>query len=405
MKTTAAAVIASLLSFFIGTALVFAYSEMFTQYFYDPRMVALAHIFTLGWVSLMIVGVLRQLGPIAFGLRLQATTAVGVAVAVWIPALLLMIIGFATQHYTLAGAATCLLLLAVIVITLVFLIGFRGVRREPPHGHLLAALLYFDAAAILGAWMGLAKGYNVPLPAAFHRVLFAHIHLAGAGWAVLMILAVMSRLFPQPHLRHPVQARIRFVSFNVGLIGFTSGLLLNGSWHPIFGFVLAATCLWYATAFIPILREFAQPSDRSTSFLVASWICLGIVALLGMWFAVTSSTSVFQVQLQFVYGFLYLFGWLSLMILGMLYRIVPTHISKLLTARGITNTGVRRAFIGPKTQTIVLTTMLGGLTVSSSGILLSLGSVFRLGWSLWMIGIAVFVGSLCRLGLAIKRVL
>jgi len=42
----------------------------------------------------------------------------------------------------------------------------------------------------------------------------------------------------------------------------------------------------------------------------------------------------FGIQLQFVYGFVYVFGWLSLMILGMLYRIIPTHISKLLSARG-----------------------------------------------------------------------
>ena len=39
-------------------------------------------------------------------------------------------------------------------------------------------------------------------------------------------------------------------------------------------------------------------------------------------------------QVQFAYGFVYLFGWLTLMILGMQYRIIPTHISKLLTRRG-----------------------------------------------------------------------
>ncbi len=29
-----------------------------------------------------------------------------------------------------------------------------------------------------------------------------------------MIIAVMSRLFPQPHLRHPYHARMRFYAFN-----------------------------------------------------------------------------------------------------------------------------------------------------------------------------------------------
>src|SRR5262249_26699850 len=145
-----------------------------------------------------------------------------------IPALIAMIVGFATLNYAWAGIGTSALFVAVIIITFVLLLGFKGVRKEPPHDHLLAALLYFDAAAILGGWMGLSKAWDVPLPAAFHRVLFAHIHLAGAGWAGMMILAVISRLFPQPHLRHPIQARIRFLAFNAGLVGFSASLLSNG---------------------------------------------------------------------------------------------------------------------------------------------------------------------------------
>lgn len=48
--------------------------------------------------------------------------------------------------------------------------------------------------------------------------------------------------------------------------------------------------------------------------IISSWACLAVVALIGLWLAIVSS---FDVQLQFVYGFLYMFGWLSLMILGM----------------------------------------------------------------------------------------
>jgi hypothetical protein len=117
----------------------------------------------------MIVGVLRQLAPVAFDLKLKGATVIGAAVAVWIPALVSMIIGFATGSYRLAALATSLLFLSVICITAVFLLAFRGVRRELPHKHLFVALLYFDVAALLGASMGLAKGLDLPLPAAFHK--------------------------------------------------------------------------------------------------------------------------------------------------------------------------------------------------------------------------------------------
>jgi hypothetical protein len=100
----------------------------------------------------------------------------------------------------------------------------------------------------------------------FHRVLFAHIHLAGAGWAGMMILAVMSRLFPQPHLRFPIQARFRAIAFHAGLAGLVFGLLTNAEWYPFFGVVLAVARIWYAVAFILVINEFSQKGDRSTLF-------------------------------------------------------------------------------------------------------------------------------------------
>jgi hypothetical protein len=404
MKTTAAAVSVALISFLIGNAWVFISADLFVNYFYEARMVALTHVFTLGWVSLMIVGVLRQLGPVAFGLKLHRPDLIGAAVLLWIPAVAAMVLGFATAQYGMAALGTLLLSALIVVIGAVFLAGFGGVRREPPHDHLLAAILYFVSAAFFGAWMGLAKGFDWTLPAGFHRVLFTHIHLAAAGWAGMMILAVMSRLFPQPHLRAPIQSRVRFAAFNVGLVGLSAGLLSGGGWYPIFGAILAVSCIWYALAFIPVLREFGQPSDRSTAFLVASWTCLIIVALLGIRFTFVSSTTVFSTQLQFVYGFLYMFGWLSLMILGMLYRIIPTHVSKLLNARGVTATGgMRRAFIDPSLQLIVLAALLVGLAVSSAGIAAGSVRVFRIGWASWLAGITGFMAGIVRLGVRLNR--
>ena len=407
MKTTAVSVLAALLSFVIGTVWIFVSADMFVQYFYETRMVALAHVFTLGWVSLMIIGVLRQLGPVAFGLKLNWTPIIGAAVGVWIPSMVAMIVGFATRHYGLAAVGTSLLFIAVISITAIFLLSFRGVRAEMPHWHLLAALLYFDAAVLLGAWMGLAKGWDVALPATFHHILFAHIHLAGAGWAGMMVLAVMSRLFPQPHLRHPLQARIRLMTFHVGLVGLTAGLLSDAVWFPYFGCILAVACIWYAFAFIPVLQEFWQPSDRSTAFLVASWCCLGAVSLLGLWFALAPVTSNFLVRLQFVYGFVYLFGWLSFMIIGMLYRIIPTHVSKFLTLRNATlPSGIRhRGLMNPHRQVVVWMAMLSGLLISTGGILAGRVQLFRFGWAIWIAGVLMFFSGLCRLGMEIRATL
>ena len=142
MIATAAAVTFALLSFLVGCAWVFVSADMFVRYFYEARMVALTHLFTLGWVSLMIVGVLRQLAPVAFGLKLRRPNLIGIGVILWIAGVIAMIAGFATLTYVVAAIGTTLLLMAVITIVTVFLLGFAGVRRDAAHSHLLSALVF-----------------------------------------------------------------------------------------------------------------------------------------------------------------------------------------------------------------------------------------------------------------------
>src|SRR5262249_29577948 len=126
---------------------------------------------------------------------------------------------------------------------------------------------------------------------------------------------------------------------------------------------------------------------------------------LGLWFSVAPvASTVFSTQLQFVYGFLYMFGWLSFMILGMLYRILPTHISKILTARGITSTaGIRRSFVQARLQIGVLLVLVIGLATSSCGILFQNADLFRIGWSLWLAGVGGFLVGLVRVGIELRR--
>ena len=53
MKASVTAVVDAFLSFLIGSVWAFVKAGMFVQYFYEARMVALTHVFTLGWVSLI----------------------------------------------------------------------------------------------------------------------------------------------------------------------------------------------------------------------------------------------------------------------------------------------------------------------------------------------------------------
>jgi len=221
----------------------------------------------------------------------------------------------------------------------------------------------------------------------------------------MMIIAVMSRLFPQPHLRHPLQAAWRFRLFNVGLTGLTAGLLVGGEWYSVFGAVLAFTSIWYVAAFIPVLLEFRRPDERSMFFIITAWCLFAAVAAAGLWFT-TGNRYIYPIttQLQFVYGFTYIFGWLSLMIFGMLYRIIPTHISKLFTARGWAFPPHFRHILEDEgLQSIVYICLVIGVIISSAGILAQDVRLFRAGWIFWLAGVTGFFTGLLRLAREVKR--
>ena len=404
MKVTAIAVTLALLAFVCGNVWVFVSAPLFVQYFYFPKMVALTHTFTLGWISLMIVGVLHQLAPVAFGLRLKSPALHGWAVAFMTSGTLTMIAGFATRAYVPAAIGTILVFAGVGCFVFPLMRALHDTAKEPPHQYLQASLLYFALAALAGLWLGLSKGFDVPLVSPFHRLLYAHIHLAGAGWAGMMIISVMSRLFPQPHFDHPAQARWRFRLFNTGLIGLTAGLLVGGDWYVYFGAAMALAFIWYSVAFVPVLWSFRKAGERSMLFIVTAWIFLAMVAAIGIWFSSGDRYSLAMLtQLQFVYGFLYVFGWITFMILGMLYRIIPTHISRLMTAKGLIAPPQLRAALEDTTlQTLVYGFLLCGTAVAAAGVGAESVRLFRFGWVLWLAGVTGFIAGLARLGLWIR---
>jgi hypothetical protein len=157
MFVATAAVVAAIIFFIAGNIAVFAAAPLFVQYFYDLRTVALTHVFTLGWVSLMIVGVLRQLAPVPFGLELRRENFLKAVIAAWLPGIATMVLGLIYAWYATTAAATTVILLGAIVFVWIMLDAVSRKRADVPHTYLTAALFYFGAAAILGAWMGLAK--------------------------------------------------------------------------------------------------------------------------------------------------------------------------------------------------------------------------------------------------------
>jgi hybrid cluster-associated redox disulfide protein len=98
-------------------------------------------------------------------------------------------------------------------------------------GFVLASLVYFFLAAILGIWMGLAETGE--------SVKFAHVHLNLLGFMAMMIYGVGYFILPRFNarpLKWPQLVPLHFFSANLGLIG----MVFTSSERPSAGFALFA---------------------------------------------------------------------------------------------------------------------------------------------------------------------
>jgi hypothetical protein len=188
-----------------------------------PVVVAVTHLFTLGWITTSIMGALYQFLPVALGQPIRSVGLAQVTFTLWVPGLLLFVIGLllGLERMMLAGAllfGSAILLFAVnLGVTL-----HRAKRRDVTWW----ALAFGDGYLVVTLVFGLALAGNlrwIYLGGERFAAVGIHIHVALAGWVLLVVVGVANRLLPMFLLSHGVDARPAKVS--VALIATGAGVL------------------------------------------------------------------------------------------------------------------------------------------------------------------------------------
>lgn len=293
-------------------------------HYYHPRLLALTHLVTLGWITLAIMGASYQLIPIAlertiWSERMAAGQLAVVAVAV---------AGMVSHFYlgTGLGLATAAALLAVgIGLHLLNMgLGLRGLHRWTftarlvvlGHGGLALTALFGLALAANRLWRF--------LPDAFLPILHAHVLLALFGWVAPMILGVSAGVFPMFLLApdpRPAVSRLQLWSLTLGVPAVVLGVMGDPRLLALGGFALALTAGGHAASILAMVRGRKRPElDWGLRFVVTATAFLLPAAAVGLGLA-TNALGGPRPALAF--AVLVLGGWISLTIVGMMLKIVP----------------------------------------------------------------------------------
>ena len=422
-------IVAGLLSLFAGVAWLIAQPGLLTTYHYNQNIIALTHLFVLGWLCSVVMGAMYQLVPVALETKLYSERlarwhfgfhVIGFIGMVW------MFKAWNLKHVGHFGAT-----LAVGVALFVYNLA-RTLKRVPKWNVVATAIAAALARLTLTVTAGLliaagkssyseeslapATGALSPLLRFIHAAgtiatrfdaigaMHAHAHLGVVGLFTGLIVGVSYKLVPMftlSELQNPRRALASVVLLNAGLLGAVVSILLRSPWKFVFALVIVAALALYAWELIAILRarKRAVLDWGVKGFLtaIALLIPLSLLALVLSWPRLP--LNVFTGQLENLYGFLGLIGFVSFAIVGMLHKIVP-----FLVWFGTYSRHVGRAQVpslaelfSESLQRAAYWTWLAGLAIAGGGIVLQNNLAARAGAMALAASLILFAMNLAKI--------
>jgi hypothetical protein len=307
--------------------------EAMAGFFYHPRLLAVVHLVTLGWVTSYALGALYLVGALALRVPLPAR---GADAAV----LVLHVVGVTgmVAHFWLdsppgmawsAGTVLAALLLFVARAAPAF-------ARAPVPGelraHLVLGLLNLIAAAAAGVLVA-ANKVRPFLPGHVLAGVAAHAHLALVGWATTLAVGVGYRLLPMllpsaPPLGRPLWWSAALLG--VGSWTLAAGLATGTAWALAGGAAVAAAVAvflgrvgWMLRHPRPPNREHLRP-DWGVLHALQALVYLALSTGLGL-ALLADRGALWTLRGIAVYGVLALVGFLAQLVTGVGMRLLPLH--------------------------------------------------------------------------------
>ncbi len=317
--------------FFVLLCSVFALSwQDIHGFYFQPKLLAITHLATLGWITMTIFGALFQLVPVVLEVPLWSARLAEWQFWIYLTGVLGLVIGFwkflAGSH--MDGSAA-LLLIAGYAFIWNMIQTMRSVKKWELTGYFLAAgLFYFFFTISLGATLAVNLGHPFLLRSHLDY-LKIHAHLGLIGWVLMIIMGVGLKLIPMFTISHGYTNRFAWTAFvliNIGLLGIIvdNVFFADETFVPLFITLLALGILAYLLQIAIVLRRRIRKAlDVAMKHAVLSFSSLFLVLVVGIVIAVVPLGPEMHDRMTLLYGFLALFGVISSLIIGQMYKIVP----------------------------------------------------------------------------------
>jgi len=318
------------LSFLSASLLLLLSANAFTGHYFNPQILAITHIMALGWGTMMILGSSHQLVPVLSESSLYSNFLGYMSFALAATGIPLLV--FAFYNFTMTWQAKTggwLIVTAVIC----YLVNLAGTITKNKTTNVHAVFVFTGALWLLiTILLGLALIYNFTFNI-FSKGSLAylplHAHMGIAGWFLLVVIGVGSRLIPMfliSKYNNPKLLWMIYALINTALLFFIFlfqyDVIKSFYLFPLTMFIVALCTFGYYCyqCFVQRIRR-KLDEQMKMSLLTVITMLLPMIILIPV--IVLLCNDLADKKLVMIYGFIIFFGWISSIIFAMTFKTLP----------------------------------------------------------------------------------
>ncbi|MCU0771351.1 MAG: cbb3-type cytochrome c oxidase subunit I [Verrucomicrobia bacterium] len=346
-------VVTGLLSLFVGAGWLISRPDLLTTYHYNQFIIALTHLFVLGWLCSTVMGAMYQLVPVALETKLYSERLAKWQFVIHLVAFVGMVWMFRKWDMKQVGHFGTGMAIGVGL----FVYNLTRTLLRVPKWNVVAtaiasALVWLSLTVIAGLSIAAAKcsyesaeglatadgvrqivsGLRAVGAFMSHfdalNAMHAHAHLGVVGFFTMLVVGVSYKLVPMftlGEIQSRRRANLSVWLLNAGLLGSVISILLRSQFKFVFALVIIAALAIYGWELAAIVRARRRSAldwgVKSFLTAVAMLAPLSLLAAVLAWPRLPLNP--FTGQLENLYGFLGLIGFVTFAIIGMLHKIIP----------------------------------------------------------------------------------
>ncbi len=363
-------------------------SDAFVGHYFHPKLLAITHIAALGWGTMIIFGALYQLLPVILETPLYSETLAKITFITFTGGVICLAWAFWNFYVgvQIQVAASLLFFSFLLFLANIFFTARKAPKWTTEADFIVTSSVWLLLTGLLGALM--AFNFTYPFFTKSHLLfLKIHAHMGIAGWFILLIMGVGSKLIPMFLLSHNLATKKMTYAYylvNIGLIGFSADLFFRDekAFLPLYALIIVSGILFFISFLYEAFKKRVRKQlDIGLKHSFMAFIILLLPIVIGILISFnTSLNDAFLMQVYLVYGIAIFFGFISSLILGQTFKTLPFIVwVHCYSKAGRQNTILPKDLYSQKLVNAQFVIYLCALPILIAGILLSAPVIIKIG--------------------------